>query len=100
MAKKLKIPTSKKREKPQIFFFNKSDDTQKTIGIKSHIELFSNEEITVEGCRGILDYNEQYIKLRLIKGGVILFGDTLLVTFFENSTIRIKGKISALEFCG
>lgn len=100
MAKKLKIPISKKREKPQMFFFHKEDDVQEKVIVKSHIELFSNEEITVDGCRGILDYNEQYIKLRLIKGGVILFGETLSVTFFENGAIRIKGKISALEFCG
>ena len=99
MTKKLKIPSSKKREKPQIFFFKKQDEKSNMADIKSHTELYSNEEITIEGCRGILDYSEQYIKLRLLKGGIILFGDTLCITFFENGVIRIKGKISSLEFC-
>jgi len=98
LARKLIIPTTKKREKLHLFNFEEVQcDT--THNIKSHIELFSDEEITVECCKGILDYNNEYIKLRLSKGNVILFGKGLYVSCFEDSTIRIRGKLSSLEFC-
>lgn len=97
MSKKLKIPTTKKREKLRLFSFE--DNKEISPNIKSHIEIISNEEITVEMCRGILDYNEGYIKLRLLKGGVIIFGNSLYITYFENGIIRIKGKFTSVEFC-
>lgn len=99
MAKKLRIPTDKKRTKVHLFSFEDKTEKQVSADIKSHIELFSNEEITVEMCRGILDYNEEYIKLRLLKGGLVIFGNGLCITYFENSTIRIKGVFTSLEFC-
>ena len=98
MARKLKIPTSKKREKLYLFTFE-NENMQKQIDVKSHIELFSNREITVECCQGILDYNSDYIKLRLAKGNVILFGKSLYVSSFEANTIRIKGELHSIEFC-
>lgn len=98
MARKLKIPISKKREKLNLFTF---EDVENDIdyNIKSHIEIFSDKEITVECCQGILDYNNDYIKLRLSKGNVILFGKGLYISCFECNVIRIKGKLLSLEFC-
>ena len=98
LARKLKIPITKKREKLHLFSF---EDIPSDIdyNIKSHIELFSNKEITVECCQGILDYNNDYIKLRLSRGNVILFGKELYVSCFESNVIRIKGKLLSLEFC-
>ena len=98
MTKKLKIPTNKRRERLYLFKFE-DEKPENQIEIKSHIELFSNREITVERCLGILDYNSDYIKLRLAKGNVILFGNGLYVSSFETNTIRIKGEIRSLEFC-
>lgn len=96
MAKKFKIPTNKKRER--LHLFNFEDECEKSCDIKSHIEFFANREATVEGCKGILDYDSNYIKLRLLRGSVILFGKKISVSFFEGSTIRIKGDFSSLEF--
>ena len=99
MSKKLKIPASKRTQKLRLFSFEDKEDIAVSPDVKSHIEIISNEEITIEMCRGILDYNEEYIKLRLLKGGVILFGSDLYITYFENGIIRIKGKFTSVEFC-
>ena len=98
MVRKLKIPINKRKEKMHLFTFE-DESCEIDYNIKSHIELFSNKEITVECCQGILDYNNDYIKLRLTKGNVILFGKELYVSCFESNVIRVKGKLHSLEFC-
>lgn len=64
-----------------------------------HIELFSNREITVDGCCGVFEYAENYIKLNLGRGALILCGTDFDIVLFENRTITVKGSISSVEFC-
>ena len=63
------------------------------------VEILSNNQIFVEGCEKILDYNSDYIKLKLDKISLIIFGIDLKVITFENNEIKIQGKIVSLEFC-
>lgn len=65
----------------------------------AHIELFSNRHIIVDGCFGIADYGDDYIKLSLEKGALILYGDNFDIISLEEKIINIKGKIISLEFC-
>lgn len=64
----------------------------------AHIELFSNEKIILEGCRSILDYQCNYIKLKLKKGFIIIMGTNFLISSFEEENIIIKGNITSIEF--
>ena len=87
MSKKFKFKSEKPREKWRIF------------GCGDEIELFGNREITVEGCVGVLEYSDTYLKLRLPRGALILCGGSFDIVTFEGTAITVRGSISSLEFC-
>lgn len=96
MGKKFKIPSRHKKPKAHLFSF---DDEVSKSNTKSHIELFSNREIIIEGCVGVSEYKNDYIKLKLTKGSIIICGEEFCIKSFENKNITVSGKISSLEFC-
>lgn len=65
----------------------------------AHIELFLNKKIIIEGCQNIVDYQKEYIKLKLKKGFLNILGTNFLITSFEDEKIVIKGNIISIEFC-
>ena len=98
MAKKLKFETQKNKEKWNLFKFKDSvidDDLIKGV----HIELFYNKQEVIEGCLGVYEYNDTYLKLRLKNGAVIFSGENFDIVNFENQTMTVKGKITSLEYC-
>ncbi|MGN0493825.1 MAG: YabP/YqfC family sporulation protein [Acutalibacteraceae bacterium] len=98
MSKKFKFKSEKPKEKWRIF--NCSDigeDARRAKG--PHIELFGNREMTVEGCIGVYEYNDSYLKLKLPKGALIVCGSNFDIAAFEGSTITIRGNMSSVEFC-
>ncbi|MBE6727691.1 MAG: hypothetical protein E7562_03475 [Ruminococcaceae bacterium] len=98
MSRKLKIETGKKSEK--IRFFSTADELLGSKIFKGcHIELFSNKEMILEGCIGVFEYTDCYIRLNLGKGAIILNGKELDISSFEEKIIVIKGEISSIEFC-
>ncbi len=98
MSKKIKIEGKKRKEKWNLFG---SDNTLLDTAVLkgAHIELFSDSRITVEGCDGIYEYNENYLKLRLKKGALVLCGTDFDIAAFEGKNITVNGKIDSLEFC-
>ena len=44
-------------------------------------------------------YDENYIRLRLAKGSMVLCGSNFDIRLYEENTITIKGNISTIEFC-
>ena len=98
MAKKLKIEKGKSKAKWHIL--NCADSVlESNIVTNAHTEIFGNGKITIDGCLGVFEYTENYIKLRLNKGALILCGSGFDIAFFENQLITVKGKISSVEFC-
>ncbi len=95
MAKKIKTP--KKKHKWRLLSLSEEAANTEILG-SAHIEIFGNGKISIEGCLGVYEYKDTYLKLRLVKGTVILCGIGFNITYFENNTISIKGKISAVEF--
>ena len=98
MAKKLKLETGKKKEKWNLF-----TSGEKMLGTEllkgAHTEIFGSSRIVVEGCLGVYEYNENYLKLRLKKGALVLCGCDFDISSFEEQTITVNGKIATLEFC-
>ncbi len=95
MAEKIKTP--KKKAKWRLLKLNDENVNTDIIG-SSHIEIFGNGRISIDGCLGVYEYKDTYLKLRLIKGSAILCGTNFNITYFENRLISVKGKISAIEF--
>ena len=64
----------------------------------SHMEIFSNGEINIDGCKGVVEYKDTYLKLKLNRGSILICGSNFDITYFENNFITVKGKISSMEF--
>lgn len=97
MSKKFKFKSEKPREKWRIF--GCGDEIAADAVKNPHLELFGNREITVEGCVGVLEYSDTYLKLRLPRGALILCGGSFEIVTFEGTAITVRGSISSLEFC-
>ena len=64
----------------------------------SHIEIFGNRLICVEGCQGVLNYSEEAVKLSLGSRGMRVLGHSLKITGMFGSTVRIEGHVLNVEF--
>ena len=65
----------------------------------SRIEIFSNKELILEGCLGVMQFNDNYIKLSLKGGNLILYGQSFDISGFSGKTITVRGFIESIEFC-
>lgn len=98
MAKKYKIERAKKGNKWDIF--GKGEIFSDIEGFNApHIEIIGNNRLSLEGCFGVSEYNDSYMKLKLCKGSLIIWGSGFDILLFENRLITVKGKISSIEFC-
>lgn len=97
MAKKYKIEKSEKKIKWNLSGFSEVKDSN--IISSPRIEIMGNFALTLEGCLGVAEYTDSYMKLRLQKGHLILCGSDFDIILFENKLLSVKGKISSVEFC-
>lgn len=95
---KFKFITAKKKNKFN-FFTDKSEILSNEIIGGTHIEMFSNKKMILDGCKGIVDYQNQYIKLKLKKGYLTVIGTDFLISAYESGAITVNGNITSLEFC-
>lgn len=95
VAKKIKLP--QKRSKWRLFRLTGADLNKEVLN-SAHIEIYGNSKVIVDGCLGVYEYKETYIKLRLNKGAAIICGSNLNVVHFEDKLITITGKIGDVEF--
>ncbi len=65
-------------------------------GVK--IELFSNKEAAVDGCKGVIDYYDYTVKLKTNGGAVVFNGQELTLLELGKSSAIIKGNIKSVEF--
>lgn len=64
----------------------------------AHIELCGNCEAIVEGCRGVLEYNDKFIKLDTGRLTVAFSGSDLCLGTFQLEQTVIHGSIISIEF--
>lgn len=95
---KFKFKSARKKNKIKLINpENEIINTQLLSG--AHIEIFSNKSVLVDGCKKILEYENDYLKLKLKKGHIVLSGDEFIILSFENELISVKGNINSIEFC-
>ena len=70
-----------------------------TAAAAPHIEMISNLEMTVEGCKGVAEYTDEFLRLDLTDGILMLFGTDLKIAMFDGGTVVVCGTITSLEFC-
>ncbi len=91
MARKLKYDMPPNRKQ-------KTDLLQYGI-FGTHIEIFEDRLLSVEGCRGVCDYTDCYIRLKIKKGDLAIYGTLLQILTFEGEDITIGGRVRQIEFC-
>ena len=60
-------------------------------------EIMGNCQIVIENIRGILDYNENSIKINTTVGIIKIEGDEFLIDNISDESIYIKGRIVRIE---
>ena len=98
LGKRLKIEKTKKKEKWNLFGVGEENLSRELLN-SVQTQIFGSSCIVIEGCTGVYEYNENYLKLRLKKGAVVVCGSGFDISAFENETITVNGNIVTLEFC-
>ena len=62
------------------------------------IELLGNRELILDGCRGVAEYGENYIKLNTGKIMTGISGNGLIIKSFDNEIAVISGTITEISF--
>lgn len=62
------------------------------------IEMLGNREMIVDGCKGVVEYDETLIKLSLGESVLSLSGDNLIINSFDSSVAVISGQICDISF--
>lgn len=85
--------------KDKVTLFGKGLELPPGIIGGAHIELFSNREMVVDGCKGIMEYSDSRICLNIGKGSLTICGSDLQLTSLGLDNAVISGTIVNVEFC-
>ena len=77
-----RVKLKKKKSKWKLGGFSEDETARENIG-SARIEICGNTRITIDGCLGVYEYRDTYLRLRLTKGTVILCGIGFNIVFFE-----------------
>lgn len=64
----------------------------------ARMELTGNRQVLLEGCRGIIKYDEDQIQVRTVSGTVRFTGRELCMTALNPACAVITGRLCSLEF--
>ncbi len=67
---------------------------------EAKIEMLSNREIIVDGCKGVVEYGENLIKLNIGELTLSLVGDEMLIESFDGGVVVVRGKFAEISFVG
>ncbi len=85
-------------KKPKIPFKEKISDDLDISPSLPHIEIFGNREATVNGCKGVLQYDDGIIRMNTGKYTIRFTGKNLSMTSLGLEQAVIKGRILEVEF--
>ncbi len=66
---------------------------------ETHIELSGNYEALVEGCKGIVEYNDTLIRVNSDNGQLKFTGRNLQIACMSDDSMIIRGYIVGVEYC-
>lgn len=69
-----------------------------TLGKNCRMEIMGNRELCVEGCQGVLEYEESLIRLNLGQRQLQITGTGLSIRTLEKNYGEVEGLITAIEF--
>ena len=94
---KFKFKTNGNKRKLRIFrLSNLSYEKEKMLGPR--IEMSGNSEFSLDGCLGIIEYNDVYVRIKVSGGEVTVLGVSLDIPVFDGPAITVTGQIKTVEF--
>ncbi|MDR1467053.1 MAG: YabP/YqfC family sporulation protein [Oscillospiraceae bacterium] len=63
-----------------------------------HIEMNGNREIVVEGSKGVLDYDENIVRIDIGKMIMIFSGRNLNLKCLTQDSLIVEGFVTTIEF--
>ncbi len=98
MSKKIRL--GKRQIKNKINLFKEAVDFPAGALEKgANITLFSNKEAVIDGCYGIIEYSDCFIKLSIGNQVIALTGCDFDIFDYTDCSITVRGFIKGLEFC-
>ncbi len=98
MVKKIKTGINKgKTKKIQLLKF--TDEVPVVIGKNLPlITLFGNSQVQIDGCFGIIEYEESIVKISVKNGFITFMGKDFKITSFADYQIVFSGFVFSVEF--
>ena len=62
------------------------------------IEMLGNKELIIDGCKGVVEYGENLIKLNTGELVMSIEGDEMLIKSFDSEIAVISGFFSGITF--
>lgn len=63
-----------------------------------HMEISGNSEIVLEGCRGVLEYNDSTVKVNTGAFVLSIMGRGIVIKCYNEASMVIQGYITTVEF--
>lgn len=98
MAKKIKIGLQKAKNEKLNIIKSKNDISDAVLNNLPIITFTGNRQIQIDGCLGIIEYEDYVIKTSIKQGYITFNGKNLKIEAFENYQIVFCGEIFTVEF--
>lgn len=63
-----------------------------------HFEIIGNKEVIIEGCKCILQYDENIVRISVKNMSVSFYGRNLLIKCLTEDSLIVNGFITSIEF--
>lgn len=63
------------------------------------VSIIGRMELSVENYRGIIEYNDNLIRIQTKKGQIRIRGKRLIISCYTCDEMKITGRIDAVEYC-
>lgn len=64
----------------------------------SHMEINGNQEVIVEGCSGVLEYDTDVVRIKTAKMTVRFTGRGLVIKCLTADSLVVTGYLTGIEF--
>ena len=96
----MKNPMRKKTEHAEKASRNESLSlTGALLNREAHVELQGTHEALLEGCKGIVEYREDLIRVNIRQGQLAVGGRNLELSCVSEDSMIVRGYINKIEFC-
>ncbi|MCI6639658.1 MAG: YabP/YqfC family sporulation protein [Pygmaiobacter massiliensis] len=62
------------------------------------VQISDQGAVQIENCKGIADYNENYVEAKLSGCSVRISGDDLVLLTLSKGNITVEGRVFSVEF--